>query len=91
VTKGSEETWTVGEAATYLNAGGIDLGINAKAVRRAADNPDNQIRAVSGGGGRWRRVLRSTVRAERARLLRRAGVDDPEWPLPPEGDHSPAL
>jgi hypothetical protein len=74
----------MGRAAEYLNAGGVDFGITAKAVRFMADDPDNQIRVRprSDGRTRWRRALASTVRAERARLLREVGRDDPEWPVP---------
>jgi hypothetical protein len=75
-----DETWYVGEAARYLNGGGIDFGIDGRRVRRWADNPECQIRAVGAGRGRWRRVLASTVRAERARLLAEAGRVDPGWP-----------
>lgn len=75
-----DETWTVGEAARYLNAGGVDFRIQPRRVRRWADDPGCQIRAVGGGTGRWRRVLASTVRAERARLLVEAGRLDPDWP-----------
>ncbi len=79
-----DETWHVGEAARYLNAGGIDFRISPRRVRRWADDPECQIQAVSGGGGtgRWRRVLASTVRAERARLLEKAGRVDPDWTPP---------
>lgn len=73
-----DETWTTGQAAVYLNAGGVDFGYDARQVRQAADNPDCQIRAVR--RGRWRRVLVSTVRAERARLLAEADRVDPEAP-----------
>lgn len=75
-----DETWTVGEAARYLNAGGINFRIEPRRVRRWADDPGCQIRAVAGGTGRWRRVLASTVRAERVRLLAEAGRRDPDWP-----------
>ena len=72
-----DETWTVGEAAAYLNAGGVDFGYDGRAVRRMADDPECQIKIVSGGNRRWRRVLASTVRAERRRLLDAAGRSDP--------------
>lgn len=77
-----EPTWTMGQAAAYLNGGGVDFGIDARAVRRMADDPRNQIRAGERGDGEatWRRALASTVRAERARRLRAIGRDDPEWP-----------
>lgn len=75
-----DETWTVGEAARYLNAGGINFRFTPRRVRRWADNPECQIRAVQLGDGTWRRVLASTVRAERARLLEQAGRRDPQWP-----------
>jgi hypothetical protein len=82
-----DEVWTVGEAAAYLNAGPVNFGITPKRVRFMAKDPDRRIRAVSGGaqvGGRrtWYRVLASTVRAERASMLKAAGYEDPEWPRP---------
>lgn len=77
----ADGTWTTGEAAAYLNGGGVDFRITPKAVRQMADDPDNQVAAVRGGGGRWRRLLVSTVRAERARMLAEAGREDPEWPV----------
>ncbi len=81
-----EQTWTMGAAAAYLNAGGVDFGISARDVRRMADDPGNQITATSRGGpGSWRRAAASTVRAERARLLRDLGRRDPEWPEPTQG------
>ncbi len=81
-----DETWTVGESARYLNAGGVDFGFTAKRVRFMAKDPGCGIVAVSGGavrGGRytWYRILASTVRAERARLLAEAGREDPDWPV----------
>lgn len=75
-----DETWTVGEAARYLNAGPVDFQIQPRKVRRWAESPQCQIRAVRAADGAWRRVLASTVRAERARLLALAGYRDPEWP-----------
>lgn len=80
----SDETWTVGRAARYLNDGGVDFGITPKRVRLLAYDPECQIRDVSGGRG-WLRLLASTVRAERARRLAEAGRTDPDWPTPPEG------
>lgn len=80
-----DETWTVGEAARYLNSGGIDFRIQPRRVRRWAENPECQIRAIRTGDGTWRRVLASTVRAERARLLADAGRRDPDWPPAPAG------
>lgn len=80
-----DETWTVGEAAAYLNAGGIDFRIRPRTVRRMADNPESGIVAVEGGGGRWRRLLASSVRAERARLLAQAGREDPDATPPAAG------
>jgi hypothetical protein len=76
-----DETWTVGEAARYLNAGGIDFGIEPRKVRRWVNNPACQIAAVQPATGQWRQVLASTVRAERARLLAAAGRQDPDWPV----------
>lgn len=73
-----DETWTVGQAAAYLNAGGVDFKLDPRAVRRMVDDdPDCVIRIVSGGNRRWRRLLASTVRAERRRLLAQAGRPDP--------------
>lgn len=73
-----DETWTVGQAAAYLNAGGVDFKLDPRAVRRLVDNdPDCVIRIVSGGNRRWRRLLASTVHAERRRLLALAGRPDP--------------
>ena len=80
-----DEVWTVGEAATYLNAGGIDFRIKPKTVRRWADDPRKAITTAAGGNGRWRRVLASSVRAERARLLRSVGREDPDLTPPPAG------
>lgn len=85
-----EPTWTMGEAARFLNGGGVDFQFDARAVRRMADDPDNQIRAVTRGRRGWRRALASTVRAERARLLAAAGRADPDSPAPGYGGgHSP--
>lgn len=84
----ADETWTVGEAARFLNGGGVDFGITPKRVRFMAKDPECGITAVSGGaqkpGGRytWHRIIASSVRAERARLLAQAGREDPEWPVP---------
>lgn len=80
-----DEVWTVGEAATYLNAGGVDFGFTSRRVRSLAGDPGSLVRAVSGGTPaegrrRWYRLLASSVRAERARLLKAAGLDDPNWP-----------
>lgn len=77
-----DETWTVGEAARYLNGGGIDFKISPKRVRLMALDPDCQIRDVSGGSRRWYRLLASTVRAERARLLAEAGRQEPRDDTP---------
>ncbi len=76
-----EVTWTMGKAAAYLNAGGVDFGFDARAVRRMADDPRNPIHAVGHERRRWRRALASTVRAHRAALLSQAGIRDPEWPV----------
>lgn len=76
----ADGTWTTGEAAAYLNGGGVDFRITPKAVRQMADDPGNQVTAVRGGGGQWRRVLVSTVRAERSRILAEAGRVDPDCP-----------
>lgn len=80
-----DEIWNAGRALRYLNSGGIDFGITRQRLRRMILDPECQIRALSGGadghGGRsWFRLLASTVRAERARLLDEAGRDDPERP-----------
>ena len=72
----SDATWTTGQAAVYLNAGGVDFGFTARKVRALISTPDCLIRASR--PGRWRRLIVSTVRAERARLLAAAGVEDPE-------------
>ncbi len=78
----SDEIWTVGEATTYLNAGGLNFRLTVRQVREMADDPNCPVRALSGGqgSGKWRRLLASTVRAERARRLAAAGRSDPEWP-----------
>jgi len=83
-----DETWTVGEAAAYLNAGGVDFKLDARAVRRMIDAPPDGclIRLVSGGRRRWRRVLASSVRAERSRLLAEAGRLDPDAGRTEPGD-----
>jgi hypothetical protein len=78
--------WTVGHAAAYLNAGPVDFQLSPKRVRLMAQDPSCQIRPVIGGtavGGRrrWYRLLASTVRAERARLLAESGYEDPDWPV----------
>ena len=79
-----EELWRVSDAVRYLNAGPVDLKINHRAVQRMADNPNNRIQAFrpDDDGHRWRWLLASTVRAERARRLAVLGFDDPEWPVP---------
>lgn len=82
---GQDEVWTVGRARAYLNGGPVDFHLTAKLVREMAQDPGCQIRPISGGTAasgrpRWFRLLASTVRAERARLLRAAGFDDPDWP-----------
>lgn len=80
----ADEVWTVGQAASYLNAGPVNLRFSPRRVRRAAQDPTCQIRVVAGGTGggrrRWFRLLASTVRAERARLLAASGFEDPDWP-----------
>ncbi len=78
-----DETWTVGEAARYLNGGGVNFGITPKRVRMMAKDPECLVRDVSGGGRQWRRLLASTVRAERRRLLTAAGREDPDMPAEP--------
>lgn len=80
-----DEVWTIGEATVYLNSGGVDFRIKPKKVRQWADDPGGPVALVAGGQGRWRRVLASSVRAERARLLREVGRDDPGWVPPPHG------
>lgn len=72
-----DEVWTVGEAAKFLNAGGVDFRISPKTVRRWADDPSQGIVLASGGQGRWRRVLASSVRAERRRMLAELNRVDP--------------
>jgi hypothetical protein len=84
---GRDEVWTVGEAATYLNAGAVDFGLDPRDVRGMAKDPGCLIRPISGGTGpdgrrSWYRLLASSVRAERARRLAEAGFDDPEWQAP---------
>jgi len=81
-----DEVWTVGKAADYLNAGGVDFGLAPRHVRMMAKDPNCLIRPISGGTtatGRiaWYRLLASSVRAERARRLAEAGFDDPDWPV----------
>jgi hypothetical protein len=81
---GGDEVWTTERAAEYLNAGPVDFGFSRKQVRRMAQDPGCQIRALPGittptGRRSWYRLLASTVRAERARLLAEAGFEDPGW------------
>lgn len=83
-----DEVWTVGQAADYLNAGPVRLVSTTKRVRRMAQDPGCQIRSIVGGvdtlGRRhWFKLVASTVRAERARLLGLAGFEDPDWPPQP--------
>ena len=82
-----DEIWTVGEATAYLNAGGVDFRIKHRQVREMADDPSCPVQAVAGGhgSGRWRRLVASTVRAERARRLAELGRSDPDW-SPPAAD-----
>jgi len=80
-----DEVWTVGEASAYLNAGPVNLRSTPKRVRQMAQDPGCQVRAIVGGTTaqgrrRWYRLVASTVRAERARLLRESGYEDPDWP-----------
>jgi hypothetical protein len=82
----ADEIWTVGDAVAYLNAGPVNLRVTRKRVRAMADDPACQIRSIRGGtsaAGRrtWYRLVASTVRAERARLLRESGYEDPDWPV----------
>jgi hypothetical protein len=76
-----DATWTTGEAAAYLNAGGVDFGFTARKVRQLTSHPHTLIRVIR--VHRWRRLVVSTVRAERARLLAEIGRVDPDWPGPP--------
>lgn len=83
----ADETWTIGQAVDWLNGGGVDFHFTRKSVRQMVKDPNCQIRAISGGmtpdgDRRWFRVLASTVRAERDRLLAEvaeAGVQDPDF------------
>jgi len=82
-----DDVWTVGEALSYLNAGPVNLRLTRKKVRQMAQDPDCQVRAIAGGTSpagrrRWFRLVASTVRAERARLLRESGYEDPDWSAP---------
>lgn len=72
-----EEVWRVGQAADYLNAGGVDLRITGRKVRRWARDPRRLIRATSQGFNSWSWVSAESVRAERIRLLSQLGRRDP--------------
>jgi hypothetical protein len=77
-----ERTFTVGQAADYLNSRGpyaartgIDLGITRRQVSRMVDR--GELPALQRDEHSWRRVPERALRAKRTELLARLGRQDP--------------
>lgn len=76
---GADELWTPGQAAAYLNAGGVHLGFTS---RRVADMiRRDALPGVQTQAQGWHRTPASAIRQLRAEQLASIGRDDPGWPV----------
>jgi hypothetical protein len=76
-----DELWTPGEAARYLNAGGVNLGWTPRRVTDAIKRGD--LAGVQTHAQAWRRTPASGIRALRVEQLAALGRTDPDLPPAP--------
>lgn len=62
-----ETTLTAGEAARYLNSGGVDLRINRRQVSRMVNR--GELPALERGDQSWRRIPLSALKSKRDDLI----------------------
>lgn len=62
-----DELWTPGEAAEYLNGGGVDFKITPRRVSQMAQR--GELPSVQPTPGRWRKVSAAAVREMRRQWL----------------------
>lgn len=74
-TAAEDELWTPGEAAAYLNAGGVNLGFTPRRVTDMIKR--DELPAIQSHAGGWRRTPASGIRVLRRSLLASLGRDDP--------------
>lgn len=74
-----DELWTVGQAAAYLNAGGVDLRFRPRRVTEMISR--GELPGLQTHVQGWRRTPASAIRRLRAELLRELGRVDPAFPL----------
>ena len=81
-TAADDELWTAGQAAAYLNAGGVNLGITARHVTDLIK--EGELSAVRHPARGWRRTPASGIRRLRFERLAELGRVDPGYTPPPE-------
>jgi hypothetical protein len=74
-----DELWTPGEAAAYLNAGGVNLGFKPRRITDMIKR--EELIGVRTAVGGWRRTPASAIRRLRAEQLAALGRTDPDFPL----------
>lgn len=74
-TAAEDELWTPGEAAAYLNTGGVHLGFTPRRVTAMIKR--GELAGVQSHSGGWRRTPASGIRALRADQLAALGRFDP--------------
>lgn len=78
-----DELWTPGEAAAYLNAGGVNLGFKPRRITDMMKR--DELIGVRTHVGGWRRTPASVIRKLRAEQLAALGRTDPDYPLDQPG------
>lgn len=84
-TAAEDELWTPGEAAAYLNAGGVNLGFTPRRVTDMIKR--GELTALQSHTGGWRRTPASGIRDLRRTLLSSLNREDPADPSVPAGRH----
>lgn len=75
-TSSQDELWTPGEAAAYLNAGGVNLGFTPRRVTDMIKR--SELAAIQSHSGGWRRTPASGIRELRRAQLAAIGREDPD-------------
>lgn len=84
-TAAEDELWTAGEAAAYLNAGGVNLGFTPRRVTDMIKR--GELAALQTHTGGWRRTPASGIRELRRAQLLMLGRTDPADAAEAAGRH----